>query len=260
MMDLPPLVEFLGVLADAAAKAIMPHFRATLAVENKLAVGFDPVTAADRDGESAMRALIADRYPSHGVLGEEFGPDREDAEYVWVLDPIDGTRAFITGVPVWGILIGLMHRGVPIAGMMHQPFTEERFVGDGKRAWYSRGKATQPLATRPCPDIAQASLFTTSPHLFRGPDRIAYDRLESQVRLARYGCDCYAFCMVAAGQADVVVETELQPYDIVALIPIVEGAGGRVTGWEGKSAARGGRAAAAGDPKLHEKVLRILTA
>ena len=161
-----------------------------------------------------MRALITERYPQHGIIGEEYGPERDDAEYVWVLDPIDGTRAFITGVPVWGILIGLTRGGRPILGMMDQPFSGERFAGDGKRAWLRRAGASVPLAARPCPSIAQASLFTTSPQLFKPADRAAYDRVENTARLARYGCDCYAFCMVAAGHADMVIETELAAYDI----------------------------------------------
>ncbi len=252
------LMAFAGALADAAAAAIMPHFRARLPVENKRRDGFDPVTAADRAGEAAMRALINRTYPGHGIVGEELGAERADADYVWVLDPIDGTRAFITGVPVWGILIGLTHEGRPVLGMMHQPFSGERFVGDGRAAHYRRGDLSQPLATRPCPTLAEASLFTTSPRMFKSPDKDAYDRVEAKAKLARYGCDCYAFCMVAAGHADVAIETELQPYDIVALIPIVEGAGGRVTDWNGNSAAAGGRALATGDPRVHEQALRLL--
>jgi myo-inositol-1(or 4)-monophosphatase len=236
----------------------MPYFRAPLAVENKGHHGFDPVTAADRAGEAAMRALIAEKYPHHGIVGEEYGADRADAEYVWVLDPIDGTRAFITGVPVWGILIGLAHEGQPLLGMMHQPFSGERFVGNGAAAWYRRPGSAAPIATRRCPGLAAASLFTTSPGLFKPHDRAAYDRVESKVKLARYGCDCYAFCMVAAGHADVAIETGLQPYDIVALIPIVTGAGGQVTDWEGNSAAAGGRVLATGDARVHEEAVRLL--
>jgi len=259
MTDLTRLTRFLDRLAEAAATAIMPHFRAAAPVENKRQGGFDPVTAADRAGESAMRALIAAHYPDHGIVGEELGSERADAEYVWVLDPIDGTRAFITGVPVWGTLIGLTRRGAPLVGMMSQPFTGERFWGDGGRAWYSRnGSPPAPLAARPCPRLADASLFTTSPGLYDAASRVAYDRLEGAVRLARYGCDSYAFCMVAAGQADVAVECGLQPYDIVALIPIVAGAGGRVTDWGGQSAVAGGNVVACGDPGLHPEVLRRL--
>jgi myo-inositol-1(or 4)-monophosphatase len=255
------LTSFLDALADSAAKAIMPFFRAPLPVENKRAGGFDPVTAADRAGEAAMRQLIGAHYPSHGIVGEEYGAERADADYVWVLDPIDGTRAFITGVPVWGILIGLMHHGRPVAGMMHQPFSGERFTGNGASASYRRGGAAlQRLTTRRCPSLSEASLFTTAPDLYRAGDRILYDRLETNVRLARYGCDCYAFCMLAMGLADIAIETGLEPYDIVALIPIVEGAGGRVTTWEGQSAAGGGRVIATGDARVHQQALELLRA
>ena len=249
-MDLEPLHTFLNRLAEAASDSIMPHFRARIAVENKASGSFDPVTAADRDAEAAMRRLIAATFPEHGVVGEEYGPDRPDAEFVWVLDPIDGTRSFIMGMPIWGTLIGLLHDGKPVLGMMAQPFTGERFAGDGRRAWYSGPGGSSDLAARPCPRLADAALFTTTPFLFKGADRDAYDRVEGAVRLARYGSDCYGYCMVAAGQADVVVECGLQNYDVVALIPIVEGAGGRFTDWDGGSAAEGGRAVASGDRRL----------
>ncbi len=252
------LQAFLDRLADAAYDSIMPHFRARPDVENKDAAGFDPVTAADRAAEAAMRRLIAETYPDHGIVGEEFGNERENAEYVWVLDPIDGTRAFITGLPVWGTLIGLTFRGKPMLGMMAQPFTGERYAGDGQTAWCTRAGMTEPLDTRNCSSLARATLFTTTPALFTGADRRAYDRVENAVQLARYGCDCYAFCMVAAGHADIVIEAGLEPYDIVALIPIVTGAGGRVTDWQGGSAAAGGNIVATGDPSLHDSVLACL--
>jgi myo-inositol-1(or 4)-monophosphatase len=192
------------------------------------------------------------------VIGEEYGPDRPDAETVWVLDPIDGTRAFISGLPVWGTLIGLLHRGEPVLGMMVQPFTGERYAGDGRRAWYAGPGGPAPLSTRPCQSLGDAVLFTTSPKLFDGADLAAYGRVEESVRLARYGLDCYGYCMVAAGHGDCVVEAGLKPYDIVALIPIIEGAGGRVTTWDGGPAAAGGRIAASGDRRLHDQLLRRL--
>ncbi len=258
MTDLASLPAFLDRLATAASDSIMPHFRTAASVDNKGSKLFDPVTVADRSAERAMRQLINVEYPDHGIDGEEFGTDRADAEFVWVLDPIDGTRAFITGLPVWGTLIGLTQRGKPILGMMAQPFTGERFAGDGKRAWYTGPGGSAPMRTRVCPLLDQASLFTTTPALFVGAERTAYDRVEKAVRLPRYGCDCYAYCMVAAGHADVVIEAGLHTYDIVALIPIIEGAGGQVTNWEGGSAANGGRVVASGDPHLHDLVLAKL--
>ncbi|MCB1487441.1 MAG: histidinol-phosphatase [Bauldia sp.] len=257
-MNLEALPAFVDRLADAASDSIMPFFRARVEVENKKASGFDPVTAADRQAEAAMRQLIEAGFPDHGIVGEEYGSDRADADFVWVLDPIDGTRAFITGLPVWGTLIGLLHNGRPIFGMMAQPFTGERYAGDGERAWYTGPGGARDISTRPCPELAEAALFTTSPHLFSEEERIAYERVEKTARMGRYGVDCYAYCMVGSGQADIVVEAGLQSYDIVALIPVVEGAGGRVTTWDGGSAASGGRIAASGDERLHEQLLETL--
>jgi len=259
-MDIDEPALFLSLLADTACKAIMPHFRASLAIDDKGGGRFDPVTIADRAAEQAMRALINATYPAHGIIGEEFGNERTEAEYVWVLDPIDGTRSFITGLPIWGTLIGLLKNGRPVLGMMAQPFTGERYAGDGKRAWYAGPGGERPLTTRACPTLDEASLFTTTPALFKGRERAAYDNVEAAVRMPRYGTDCYGYCMVAAGTADLVVEVGLQTYDVAALIPIVEGAGGRFTDWEGGPATRGGRVIASGDPKLHEKVLALLAA
>ncbi len=236
----------------------MPHFRAAPSVDNKASAEFDPVTVADRAAEAAMRALINDHYPDHGIVGEEYGSERADADHVWVLDPIDGTRAFITGLPVWGTLIGLTIEGRPAFGMMAQAFTRERYAGDGARAWYTGPGGDQALQTRSCSALSAAMLFTTSPYLFAEDEARAYRRVERAARLARYGCDCYAYCMVGSGQADLVVEAGLQSYDIVALIPIVEGAGGRLTDWDGGSAAGGGRIAASGDPRLHDRLLEEL--
>jgi myo-inositol-1(or 4)-monophosphatase len=262
MADRPNLHEiaaFIDELAETSARAILPLFRTTLAIDNKL-VGqqFDPVTAADRAAEAVMRDLILARYPDHGILGEEYGDDRIDAEHVWVLDPIDGTRAFISGLPTWGTLIGLTEAGRPILGAMNQPFTGERFAGDTHRAWYRGPDGARDLKTRVCHDPANAVMLTTTPALFQGQDRAVYDRIEATVRLARYGTDCYGYAMVAAGQADLVIECGLKPYDIVALIPIIEGAGGVVTSWTGGSAAKGGKVVACGDPRLHEKMLTML--
>ena len=258
-MDFDTLSAFLEQLADVASDSIMPHFRAAAPIENKGENDFDPVTAADRDAEAAMRRLIEANFPGHGIVGEEYGSDRDDAEFVWVLDPIDGTRAFISGLPVWGILIGLLRQGQPVLGMMAQPFTQERFAGNGSKAWYRGPDGSRTLKTRPCPAVREATLFTTSPMLFNPADRSAYDRVEAAVRLTRYGTDCYAYCMVAAGHADIVIESDLQSYDIVALIPIIEGAGGRVSDWNGSSAAAGGRILATGDRKLHDEALALLS-
>ncbi|MDJ1158307.1 histidinol-phosphatase [Chelatococcus sp. SYSU_G07232] len=251
--------HFVDELATLSGQAILPFFRTSLMAEDKsLGRDFDPVTEADRAGEAAMRQLIKRTFPDHGLEGEEFGSENEEAEYVWVLDPIDGTKAFISGLPLWGTLIGLKRNDVPVYGMMHQPFTQERFFGDGGSAGYRGPTGARALKTRSCPSLAEATISTTSPRMFTGAAREAYERVERETRLARYGCDCYAYCMVAAGHLDLVVETELKPCDIVALVPIIEGAGGVVTSWNGGPVTRGGSVVAAGDARVHEAALRLL--
>jgi len=252
--------HFVNELATLSGQAILPFFRTSIAAEDKSRGGaFDPVTEADRASEAVMRQLIKRTFPTHGIVGEEFGSEGTDAEYVWVLDPIDGTRAFIAGLPTWGTLIGLSRRGQPVFGMMHQPFTGERFFGDGGSATFEGPGGERKLLSRRCESLKDAIISTTSPKLFAGEDLRAYDRVESVARLARYGCDCYAYCMLAAGHIDLVVESGLKPYDIVALIPIVEGAGGLVTAWDGGSAAEGGRIVAAGDRRVHAAAVELLS-
>jgi myo-inositol-1(or 4)-monophosphatase len=250
---------FVDQLASVSGETIRPFFRTALGVENKSrSGGFDPVTAADRAAEAAMRALIKKTFPEHGILGEEFGAERADAEYVWVLDPIDGTKSFICGLPAWGTLIALTRRGEPIYGMMHQPFTREHFVGDGKAASYRGPAGDRTLRTRPCAALGEAVLMTTSPLLMQDADRQCFARVEQAVRLSRYGGDCYAYCVLAAGHIDVVIETELKPYDVLPLIPIIEGAGGIVTTWDNGSPYAGGRIIAAGDRRVHAQAMELL--
>ncbi len=264
---------FVDRLAQVSGEVILPFFRSAIGAEDKSRGGvFDPVTEADRGAEAAMRRLITQTFPEHGVIGEEYGRDRHEAEYVWVLDPIDGTKSFISGLPTWGTLIGLMHRGQPVYGMMAQPFTRERFYGDGKRARLrtlapSRGEAppsewtTRTLRARACASLRQATLMTTSPLLIRdAADRAAYVRVENEVRLIRYGGDCYAYCALAAGFIDLVVETNLKAHDVVALAPIIEGAGGVISTWDGGNAAEGGRIIAAGDRAVYDEARRLLLA
>ncbi len=259
-------VPFVERLAKISGETIMPFFRTSFAMEDKSRGGvFDPVTEADRAAETAMRRLIAETFPSHGVIGEEFGELAKEAEYVWVLDPIDGTKSFISGLPLWGTLIGLLHRGAPCYGLMHQPFTREKFFGDGRGAhWEGRGPDGAPtsrkLRTRACDKLDRATLMTTSPKLIPEALRPRYEALEQQARLTRYGGDCYAYCMLAAGHVDLVVEAGLNAYDIVALIPIIEGAGGVVTTWDGGDPSKGGAIVAAGDKRLHEQALAALNA
>ncbi|KMO21037.1 histidinol-phosphatase [Methylobacterium indicum] len=259
-MSVVDFARFVDELATQSGQAILPFFRAAFATEDKAAghAAFDPVTEADRAGEAVMRRLIKRSFPDHGILGEEFGTENPDAEYVWVLDPIDGTRAFIAGLPTWGTLIGLTRGGVPCYGLMNQPFTGERFYGDGEAAHCLGPHGIRRLRTRRKGELSEAILHTTDPRLFGPGDREAYGRVEAATRLARYGADCYAYAMLAAGHIDLVVEAGLKPYDIVAMIPVIEGAGGIVTTWEGEPAAKGGRIVAAGDKRLHEAALALL--
>jgi myo-inositol-1(or 4)-monophosphatase len=250
---------FVDELATVSGDAILPFFRTSLGVEDKSAdARFDPVTQADRASELAMRALIKRDFPAHGIVGEEYGNERTDAEYVWVLDPIDGTKSFISGMPAWGTLIALTRHGEPVFGMMHQPFIGERFSGDGAAANYRGPAGARRLMVRPCTALNDAVLFTTSPMMMNAKDRRAFGRVEDAVKLSRYGGDCYAYAMLAAGHVDLVIETGLKPHDIVALIPIVAGAGGVITNWDGGPATPGGRIIAAGDTRVHAAAMEIL--
>ncbi|HWS07031.1 MAG TPA: histidinol-phosphatase [Xanthobacteraceae bacterium] len=250
---------FVDELAAVSGETIRPFFRSALGVENKSrSGGFDPVTAADRAAESAMRALIKRTFPEHGIVGEELGADRPDAEYVWVLDPIDGTKSFICGLPAWGTLIALTRNGVPIYGMMHQPFTREHFSGDGRGARYRGPAGDRALRVRPCAALSDAIMLTTSPLLMNEADRQCFRRVEREVRLSRYGGDCYAYCVLAAGHVDLLIETELKPHDVLALIPIIEGAGGIMTTWDNGRPHNGGRIIAAGDKRVHEQAMALL--
>ena len=254
-------VDFFRRIAAAAAAETLPRFRRFGDVANKLEGGFDPVTEADREAEQAVRALIRAEFPGQGILGEEFGSENASSDHVWVIDPIDGTRSFISGIPLWGTLVGLTRRGNAVAGMMAQPFIGELFYAAGGEAWYEGPHgARQRLSARKTVALSEATLCTTTPALFQGDRRVAYDRLEKAVRLARYGTDCYAYVMLAAGNVDLVVEVGLQPYDIVALIPIIEAAGGVVTEWSGGPAEDGGGIVAAATPELHAAAMDALHA
>jgi myo-inositol-1(or 4)-monophosphatase len=253
------LTAFIDELATISGEAITPFFRTSLGVEDKSRGGaFDPVTAADRAAELAMRTLIRQKFPAHGIVGEEFGPERPDAEFVWFLDPIDGTKSFISGMPAWGTLIALTRRGEPVYGMMHQPFTREHFSGDGRGARYRGPAGDRDLRVRPCAALDEAILLTTSPLLMNEADRQAFSRVEQAVRLSRYGGDCYAYCVLAAGHVDLIIETELKPHDVLALIPIIEGAGGLMTTWENERPHNGGRIVAAGDRRVHAQAMKLL--
>ena len=229
--DPASLSAFFNEACNTAALETLPRFRNEIIIENKLQTDFDPVTQADRAAELAVRKLIEQHYPEHDIIGEEFGSTNNGSSYRWIIDPIDGTRAFISGIPVWGTLIGLYHNDKPIAGVLDQPYIKERFIAISRNGTISSqlfhsGDSVKTLNTRTTLELAEATLLTTSPHLLTNNRDQAYFKLEEKVKLFRYGCDCYAYAMVAAGQIDLVVESGLNIYDIAALIPIVEGAGG----------------------------------
>ena len=251
---------FFDLLADAARKETLPRFRVGADVVNKEASGFDPVTEGDRAAEIAIRAVIEQHFPDHGILGEEHGSVGLDREYVWVIDPIDGTRAFISGVPVWGTLIGLYRNGEAVMGLIDQPFTGERYFADGTVSRYSGPDGSKVLSARPCESLSDAILFTTSPHLFVDGRKARFEAVQEKVRLFRYGCDCYAYALLAAGHIDLVVECGLKPYDVGGLIPVIEQAGGIITTWDGGAAENGGEIIAAGSRKVYDAAMAILNA
>jgi histidinol phosphatase-like enzyme (inositol monophosphatase family) len=252
--------DFLRHLAEVAAAQTLPRFRTNHLVDNKVDGGFDPVTEADREAECAIRAAISAAFPDHGILGEEFGQERAGSDNVWIIDPIDGTRAFISGIPVWGTLVGFVQNGRATAGLMSQPFTGELFVAGEDGAFHDGPAGRKPLQARRTKDLAEAIMFTTTPSLFKDDARDRYDTLEGKVRLARYGTDCYAFAMLAAGHVDIVADPGLQSYDIAALIPLIERAGGVVTTFTGDRAENGGDILAAATPELHAAALDMLAA
>jgi len=248
-------------LADRAGAVILPHFRSGLAIDHKGGALFDPVTAADVAAETAIREAIADTHPAHGIVGEEFGASRPEADYCWIIDPIDGTRAFIVGQPLWGTLIGLVRQGRPLLGLMNQPFTGERYWSGERQSYFRHSSGIeQTIHTRACATLSEALLTASSPDLFETQEEQArFAALASAVRLRRFGGDCYNYCLLALGQIDLVVEAGLKDFDIVPLIPIIERAGGVVSTWEGGDPRRGGRILAAGDPRLHEQAVKILS-
>ena len=262
---LAELEAFAIDLARAAGAAILPLFRSRLEVADKAGEGaaFDPVTAADKGAEEAMRLAIAARFPDHGVIGEEHGEDRPDAEFTWVLDPVDGTRAFVAGLPLWVTLIALRWRGAPVVGAIGQSYLDELYVGTRLGSRLLQGGTGLTLQARPCPKLTDAVIATTDPYLFTGAERGAWDQVRAAARLARYGCDGYAFARLAAGTLDLVAESGLRVWDIEAAIPLIAGAGGVVTDWRGGALgpdlhARGGQVVAAGDPACLDEALVAL--
>ena len=258
-IDLAKIEATLLAAAEAASRQTLPLFRTTLAIDNKYTIGFDPVTEADRGAETAIREVIAQNFPDHAIIGEEWG-NTGSGRYSWIIDPVDGTRAFISGAPVWGTLIGFAEDGVAIAGLMSQPFIDETFLAVPGRATYRRGGATGPIRTSGLTDLAPARVFTTTPNLFHGEHWGKWQAIEAATRLQRFGMDCYGYALLAAGHADLVIEPRLNTYDIAALVPIIREAGGAIACWDGSEPTGGGNVVAAATPELLEKALELVNA
>jgi histidinol phosphatase-like enzyme (inositol monophosphatase family) len=258
-LDLAKVEATLLAAADAAASHTLPLFRTTLDVDNKYTVGFDPVTEADRGAETVIRAVIAEHFPDHAIIGEEWGSSG-DSPYSWIIDPIDGTRSFISGVPVWGTLIGFAHQGIAIAGIMSQPFIGETFLAVPGRSTYRRAGETTPIRTSGQTELEPSRVFTTTPNLFKGENWGKWEAIEAATRLQRFGTDCYGYALLAAGHADLIIEPRLQTYDIAALVPIIREAGGAISCWDGSEPTSGGNVVAAATPELLEKALALVNA
>lgn len=258
---LADLDAFVLELNRASGEVILPLFRGDHGLEDKNPGGaLDPVTAADKGAEAEIRRLVSARFPDHGFIGEEYGEDRPDAEFVWVLDPVDGTRAFMSGLPLWTTLIGLRHEGRAVLGSIGQPYLDEVYIGHaGGARLVARGR-TQALQVRPCPRLTGAVISTTDPDgCFTGPELAAWNQVRAAARLTRLGCDAYAYAMVAAGKMDLVIEAGLKVWDIEAAIPVIAGAGGLVTDWRGAPiGGQGGQMVIAGDRACLDEALVAL--
>jgi myo-inositol-1(or 4)-monophosphatase len=261
-MPTPADIALINRLADAAGEVIRPYFRRRIAVVDKGAAKgamFDPVTAADKGGEEAIRVLLDAEKPEDGILGEEFPEKAGTSGRVWVIDPVDGTRAFITGQTQWGTLIALNEGGYPRLGVMDQPITRERFIGTAAGTELHAPDGVTKLQTRACESLSQAVIMTTHPWAyFTAEEEALFRRLSDGAMMSRLGGDCYAYGLLAMGFVDCVIESSLKAWDIDALIPIVEGAGGIITNWTGGPCAEGGQVVAAGDKRLHAEVLKII--
>ena len=253
------LIETAHAVAEAARGITLPFFRSRdLATENKRPADFDPVTLADQQAEQAMRAVIDERRPADGILGEEFGAKPGTSGFTWVLDPIDGTRGFISGTPTWGTLVSVRDATGPLFGIIDQPYIGEQFCGGLGLSHLIRNASVAPMGVNPAATLSDAILFTTFPEVGTPADGAAFRALSQKVKLTRYGMDCYAYALLAAGHVDLVVEAGLNAYDIQAPIAVIQAAGGIVTNWEGGPAHDGGRAIAASNAALHAQAMHIL--
>jgi len=253
-------IAFAHRLADAAGAVIRPYFRRRIEIIDKGKLAFDPVTEADRGAEAAIRTLIRSERPADGILGEEHGVQAGTSGRVWVIDPIDGTRAFITGRHTWGTLIALEENGRRILGLIDQPILGERFVGHGGHAEFISPEGREALRTRACSKLGEAIVSTTHPWAyFTAGEREGFERLCGMARMSYFGGDCYAYALLAMGHIDLIVEAALAPWDVAALVPIVENAGGTFTDWSGGPVGQGGRVIAAGDARVHAEAVSLLS-
>jgi len=257
--DEDELIATAAEMADAARVATLRHFRAAgLSADTKETDRFDPVTVADRESEAAMRSVLARLRPQDAIQGEEQAPHPGTSGLTWVIDPIDGTRGYLSGTPTWGVLISVADADGPIYGLIDQPYIGERFEGGFGRAQVTGPMGTQPLRCRAPRALDQAILFSTFPEVGTEAERLAFRRVAEVARLVRYGCDCYGYALVAAGQIDLVIEAGLQPYDVQAPIAVIQAAGGMVTDWQGRPCPDGGQVLAAANAAIHAEAMHLL--
>ncbi len=253
--EIQSLTDFALKLAAASAEQILSRFRSPMNIQIKAATDWDPVTEADKAAERVMRQLIEEAYPDHGILGEEYGTKVANSDFTWILDPIDGTRAFVIGLPTWATLIGLYYRGQPLLGIMNQPYVGDMFIGSPDGAWKDRRGHRVRLKTANPTALKNAKIGTTTPHRYVGQDAAGFERLRESVTLMRYGGDAYFFCLLAEGLLDAAMDPDVQIYDIAALIPIIKGAGGVVSTWDGSDPVKGGNFIAASSQTVMDDAL-----
>ena len=253
-------LDFLIEMIEEAGGLALKHFRGKLRVDDKGSDGvFDPVTQADKEVEEFIRAKITAAYPGHNIIGEEFGAKKTADRMTWIIDPIDGTRGFVSGLSSWGVLVGLMNGDACVVGALRQPFTGETWAGDGRRSYFIHNKTRTENKVRQREKLADAVLCCTHPYMYPSEETLAgFNRVLQACQFSRFGTDCLGYGMLAGGYVDLVIEGGLSAHDIMPLIPIVEGAGGIVTDWQGNSAADGGLVIAAANEKLYEQALGLL--
>lgn len=258
MSSTQELLDFAVRIAEDAGRIALRYFRTPLDVTSKSESEFDPVTRADRETEARLRQLIAESYPDHGIIGEEHGVTK-GGRMKWIIDPIDGTRGFVSGSPLWGMLVGLMDGEEPLLGVIHNPYLRETYYGSEAGAFYRTAGAARAIHARATASLAEAVLYCTHPAMFGDEaSRRAFERVDAACRFSRFGGDCYGYALLASGYVDLVVEDSLEPYDVIPLIPLVRAAGGVISDWDGGPPLHGGRVVAAGSPALHEEALQLL--